>query len=432
MSPMTREIAKLLLLLAVLVLPIQRASADDAKHLFILSGQSNMRGPLPESFRDAVSAVFGAENVIVVTHARPSQPIKRWYRAWQPPTGMTDEHPEQNGTLYDELMQAVQRATRKSEIASVTYIWMQGEADAGHGWGSVYEASFMGVLDQLKQDLQVDDINFVVGRINDYWLSDNGFVDGDLVRNIQQQLGEQHDNGAWINTDDLNRGVNPWGGYSFNDGHFPPAGYRVMGQRFARQACRLIDSDIELDEAIFREAFFDTSDDIATHAGVQITAAVSGPAPDRSAAGGGFAVLIDGRFGQLDAQDDTWVGYAPREGTVWLTVYLDEPTAIDSVAVNLLVNEDANAGLPARIRVSVSPDGEEDNYRQVNDRHCSVNFASRPFRDAVAAGLEPQTLLVLTDQNQTVAQAIRFEIEFAGQWVLIDELVINPSAQAQP
>lgn len=56
------------------------------------------------------------------------------------------------------------------------YIWMQGEEDARMGWGSVYEKSFNGVLEQLKQDHKVTKINYVVGRINDYWTTDKGWI----------------------------------------------------------------------------------------------------------------------------------------------------------------------------------------------------------------------------------------------------------------
>ena len=45
-------------------------SAEDGKHLFILSGQSNMQGHRPdEAFTPAVKAALGKDNVIVVQDA---------------------------------------------------------------------------------------------------------------------------------------------------------------------------------------------------------------------------------------------------------------------------------------------------------------------------------------------------------------------------
>jgi len=59
-------------------LAAERTLTKDGKQLFILSGQSNMLQPLPESFSDAVSRAFGKDNVLVATVSRPSQPIKGW------------------------------------------------------------------------------------------------------------------------------------------------------------------------------------------------------------------------------------------------------------------------------------------------------------------------------------------------------------------
>ena len=50
---------------------------EQGKHLFILSGQSNMARLKPEnSFIPAVESKFGKENVIVVKHAKGGQPIR--------------------------------------------------------------------------------------------------------------------------------------------------------------------------------------------------------------------------------------------------------------------------------------------------------------------------------------------------------------------
>jgi hypothetical protein len=87
----------------------------------------------------------------------------------------------------------------------------------------------MGVHDQLRADLGVEDVHFVVGRIHDFWKDPQQFPDGEQIREIQVGLGGKHTKGPWIDTDDLNRGVNPWGGYSLRDGQFPPPAYRVMG-----------------------------------------------------------------------------------------------------------------------------------------------------------------------------------------------------------
>ena len=56
---------------------------ESGKHLFILSGQSNMARFKPKSwFTPAISEALGAENVIVSFHAQGGQPISKWYKQW--------------------------------------------------------------------------------------------------------------------------------------------------------------------------------------------------------------------------------------------------------------------------------------------------------------------------------------------------------------
>ena len=75
---------------------------QNGKHLFILSGQSNMVGLKPEeSFTPAVESYFGKDHVIVVKYAVGGQPIRRWYRNWKPLEG---DEPEAQPDLYDSLM----------------------------------------------------------------------------------------------------------------------------------------------------------------------------------------------------------------------------------------------------------------------------------------------------------------------------------------
>ena len=64
-------ICGMLLLLCGTVMAAE-PSAEKGKHLFILSGQWNMREPLPRAFTESVSQVFGKDNVLVVTNGKPS------------------------------------------------------------------------------------------------------------------------------------------------------------------------------------------------------------------------------------------------------------------------------------------------------------------------------------------------------------------------
>jgi hypothetical protein len=408
---------RVMLLVACMGSPLTRAAGENGQHLFILTGQSNMRGSLPGTFADAVAQVFGKDNVIVVTVARPSLPIKRWYKAWTPPEGATDPDPQLNGTMYADLLKSVQRAIQGKSIRTTTLVWMQGEEDARVGWGSVYEKSFNGVLEQFKHDLGVQKINFVLGRINDAWLPEAGIKDGLVVRAAQVKLGEASPNAAWIDTDDLNTGVNPWGGYSYEDGHFPPPGYRVMGQRFARKACLLIDPNLKLDERVFKEVFFDSSDDVKTHTaiGKQVRGAFL---PDDA---GAVARIVDGRYARGDASDPAWVTIPPQAAAVELIVDLGEATVIDSIAINLLVSPPTSA-FPKKMIFSISEDGHT--YRVTSGRHSTVTPPRG--RDAQPKAGTTQTALAVVEQGNAKARYMKIEITTSDKPVLVDEVIVNP------
>ena len=65
-------------------------AAEKGKHLFILSGQSNMAGLNPDiSFTPTVEAAFGKDNVTVVKEAKSGRPIRNWYKKWEAPEGKT-------------------------------------------------------------------------------------------------------------------------------------------------------------------------------------------------------------------------------------------------------------------------------------------------------------------------------------------------------
>ena len=214
---------------------------EQGKHLFILSGQSNMAMLNPAiSFTPAVEAAFGKDNVIVVKDAQNGQQISRWYKKWKSPEGVG---PADNGDLYDRLMGKVNEVIRGKQLATVTFIWMQGETDAmKKGYANVYADSLKGLLEQVRADLGRKDINFVIGRISD---SDRGrqFPQWETMRKIQVEFAEADPNGAWVDTDDMNDGKAASGKEVKNDVHYTVEGYKLLGQRFAASAIKLINKN---------------------------------------------------------------------------------------------------------------------------------------------------------------------------------------------
>ena len=214
------------------------ATGGEGKHLFILSGQSNMAGHRPdEAFTPAVEAAFGKENVIVVQDAVGGQPIQRWWKDWKSPEGVA---PAKTGDLYDRLMTKVTAATKEQKIASVSFFWMQGERDAKAKWGGVYEASLRGLYAQLSKDLGRDDVIFVNGRLSDFDMKNGRYPEWTMIREIQMKVAESDPRFDWVDTDDLNDGLNRKGKKISNDLHYSAEGYKTLGKRFAAKAIALI------------------------------------------------------------------------------------------------------------------------------------------------------------------------------------------------
>ena len=222
-------------LLAALIAPllISASHADEGKHLFILSGQSNMAGLNPNvSFTPAVEKEFGADKVIVVKSAQGGQPIRRWYKAWKPAEGRAVAGNFKPGDLYDKMMSLVNPAIEGQKLASVTFVWMQGERDAKELHGEVYGASFAGLIKQLEADMKRDDINFVIGRLRDMDMENKRYKHWVKVREEQVKVAEASKKGAWVDTDDLPM--------KKDNLHYSAEGFKTMGQRFADKAIELI------------------------------------------------------------------------------------------------------------------------------------------------------------------------------------------------
>ncbi|MFC3879854.1 sialate O-acetylesterase [Algoriphagus namhaensis] len=236
MENILSKIAKL-----ILIFLVATACRPEGKHLFILSGQSNMEGLIPEeSFIPKVEAEFGAENVIVVKSAYGGQPIRRWFKDWKDPLEMgIQAQPD----LYDTLLSKVNSAIIGQKIQTITLVWMQGERDAREGHADEYERSLVGLHGQLVEDLDFENINFVIGRLSDFDLENARYPHWTRIRDIQVQVAQSNGKFAWVDTDDLNDGLNRQGKEIQNDLHLSAQGYYILGERFAESAIHLIRSN---------------------------------------------------------------------------------------------------------------------------------------------------------------------------------------------
>lgn len=211
-----------------------------AKHLFILSGQSNMQGHRPnEAFTPTVEKALGKDKVIVVQDALGGQPIHRWWKQWKTPEG---KKPAQSGDLYERLMSKVNPAIKGKKLASVSFVWMQGERDANMGWGDLYEEALVGLHAQLSKDLGKNpkDMTFVIGRLSDFDLNNKRYRHWTKVRKAQVKVADSSQKFTWVDTDDLNDGKNRRGKDIKNDLHYSAEGYKTLGLRFAEASLKTL------------------------------------------------------------------------------------------------------------------------------------------------------------------------------------------------
>ncbi len=218
--------------------PADEPVSPKGKHLFILSGQSNMVGMDPElSFIPTVSKAFGKNGVIIVKDAASGQSIRSWCKSnheFPPPT--TGRVPKVRGELYDRLITKVKTAIEGQTTQTVTLVWMQGESDLNN---TAYDAYLKELRAQLESDLKIKELNMVIGRISDSGLDVQKRLEGRLnIRRIQKEFAESQPQTEWVDTDDLNdRKVD---GKVIHDLHYHPEGYRILGERFAKKSIALI------------------------------------------------------------------------------------------------------------------------------------------------------------------------------------------------
>ena len=232
-------------LLALVVGHSVAHATDKPLRVYILVGQSNMQGlDHRQTFEPHVVEEYGKDNVLIVKEAIGGRPIRMWVHDWEAEPGwkvdpdIPNTKPplkEENGILYDSMMQKIQQATKGTKPKAIAFCWMQGERDANGGADAAYKAALKQLIANLRRDLERPDMNIVIARIGDYALDRPSCV---AVRQAQRDIADEDAHGAWVDVDDLNdREVD---GEVKSVVHYEKEGYVILGQRFARQGYALI------------------------------------------------------------------------------------------------------------------------------------------------------------------------------------------------
>lgn len=195
--------------------PVTEIPAD-SNHLFILSGQSNMKSMGLELFSIHTDqwAVEHDVNVDYIKVNEGGAGIAEWYDI------DTDSPTDHLNTILSQIL--------STAYESVTLLWMQGEADARLKTPiSEYDEAFNGILDVLSEATNIE-VAKVDGRLSDFAGPQHDVETWNALRAYKM-------NGQWVDTDDLNDFPD-----SPNDLHYTNEGYRLLGERFAEKAINII------------------------------------------------------------------------------------------------------------------------------------------------------------------------------------------------
>jgi hypothetical protein len=223
---------------------LAQAPAQKGGHLFILSGQSNMTEGLEKGFAETVAKALGKDRVTIVRSMKSGRGIRYWVKDYALPEdhALHGKLTAGNGEEYPRLLEGAKGAGDARKFETVTFVWMQGESDANRDLSVAYGKSFTTLLNQLKSDLGLEKMRFVIGRISDHGLKGDSEDGWKRMRETQVRIAESDEMGAWINTDDLNGGdaSNPQG-----ELHYPSDMYPKLGERLAEKALEQLQAKVK-------------------------------------------------------------------------------------------------------------------------------------------------------------------------------------------
>lgn len=195
-----------------------------------------MAGLKPEkAFLPELKKLLPNDDIQHVKFAKGGQPIRKWVKTFDEIAAKSKLSAKKDpGAFYDETLKAARASIAAKKPKTITFLWMQGERDAKEKLSAAYEESMNTLIANLRKDLDVPEMNFVIGRLSDYSTSEHW----EAVRSAQVKVATDDPRGSWVDTDDTNNKVKK--GKPHNDLHYTKEGYDLFGQRLARQAVLLI------------------------------------------------------------------------------------------------------------------------------------------------------------------------------------------------
>jgi hypothetical protein len=171
------------------------------------------------SFGHAVKAALPSEDIYLVKYAVGGSNL---YDQWRP----------DGGPYHAAWVTKVTMALAKLKRDGVDYeisgmLWLQGETDADHSKGAVYQANLRAFIASMRAETfgaesNTPDMLFMIARVRDYY---GTAVQSALVRDAQVAVAESDTNAEWFDTDTF--------GPLIEGGHYGATGQLEIGKAFA-------------------------------------------------------------------------------------------------------------------------------------------------------------------------------------------------------
>ena len=176
--------------------------AAGERHLFILSGQSNMAGLKPEAaFLPELKKLLPDADIQHVKFAKGGQPIRKWVPTWDKIAARSNLEPRKDpGAFYEQVVKLAKANIALGKPKTITFFWMQGERDGEEKLSAAYEESMKTLIANLRNDLDAPEMAFVIGRLSDHSTAEHW----EGVRVAQIKVATDDPRGAWVDTDDTN------------------------------------------------------------------------------------------------------------------------------------------------------------------------------------------------------------------------------------
>ncbi len=171
------------------------------------------------TFGKAMAAAYPDATIGLIPCAVGGTSIKDWKKG--------AKHEQTQYYPYDDMLKRTLFALNSGILKGV--IWHQGEADSKPGSFNTYEAQLISLIQQLRNELDLPELPFVLGTLGDFVVDDNPYADSInvIIQSIPKKV---------VKTDYVvSEGLTDKGDAI----HFDSQSARELGEKYARAMLKL-------------------------------------------------------------------------------------------------------------------------------------------------------------------------------------------------